>query len=129
MMRRGFGWLATAIGLAPIGAARAQTTIIGRWEVRHGQLGHIYVFEQNGRYSYQRYAAVMPGASPQTVGRESGTYSVRGNHLTIKPTQEAQRTYQFRIGCGPQANPILLPGECALFLSSQGGGEEMFISG
>jgi hypothetical protein len=129
MTRRGVSRLVIALGLGATSASQAQNSIVGRWEVRHGQLGHVYVFGSDGRYSYQRYTALLPGASQQVVGGETGNYALRGSQLVLRPNQGAQRTLRWRVGCGPGANPVLLPSECALFITSPEGSEEMFVSG
>jgi hypothetical protein len=126
MTKRGFiSSMAAMLGVSTAPKAQNSPSLVGRWEVRHGQLGHIFMFSANGAYMYQRYTAMLPGAAPQVVGDTRGTYTVQNNELILRPSQGNQQVLRWRFG----TNPTLLPGERALFLTWPDGREEMFYSG
>jgi hypothetical protein len=125
MTRRGLVTLVAALGSAAARAPRAQdgSALVGRWEGVRRDLGHVLVLRPDGTYTQRRLSA--PGAAPEVVGEESGTYAVQGSRLVLRPAQGAQRVLRWRIG---RDHPTILPGERGLFLAAPDGTIDLLYS-
>jgi hypothetical protein len=108
-------------GLLMGGTAQAQQSIVGRWEVRHSALGHVWVFSPNGHFEYTRYQANFGAIN--VLGRTGGTYEVQGSRITFKGDDGSvfRTTYRF----APNAVSL---GRNALYIVMKDGTEEMFFS-
>lgn len=110
-----------AFGLGIVTPAPAQQAPIGAWEVRHGQLGEVFVFAVSGQYSHQIYSAQF--GTLTTQAEERGTFTVEGSRMILRPSHGGVRTFQWRIG----TSPVAVPGEAVLYLSESGGPERMLF--
>lgn len=110
----------TTTTTVPYAQERRVVAPVGTWEVRHGGLGHIYTFRSNGEYQYQRYG-VQFGGTAQVLGLESGTYTVQGDLLILRPQGGGQKVFRWRTGPHPTS-----PNKPVLYLVDEDGTEEFF---
>ena len=92
-----------ALGLATTTAPRAQggPTVLVKssdWNIRHGILHERYNFRANGTYDY------LHSAGSQPIAVDSGTYTVQGDRLILRPAGGLRRS--FAGGSGPRALSI-----------------------
>lgn len=83
----------------------------------------LFEFRPDSSYQFLFTSRPTGSASQQVLARETGTYSVRGDRLSMSPTSGAPRTFAWRVDRDPYA------GDTRLVLTLPDGSQDIYYRG